>query len=204
LVGAVPTSGVSNLQIYVIIYLEVRMSGKNVVEFRQRRKKWAVDAFGGKCGICGYNRCIGALDFHHLNPSEKEFSLTASTASRQVFVEELRKCVCLCSNCHREVHSGITFIPDNITRFDESFSTKSFPEKSKHPCKQCGRLTNINQTFCSIKCSQQSREIVNWPDNGELQKLVLENGYRATGRMFGVSDNAVRKRLNRSNKNNGM
>jgi hypothetical protein len=65
-------------------------------------------------------------------------------------------------------------------------------------------LTNINQTFCSIKCSQQSREIANWPDNGELQKLVLENGYRATGRMFGVSDNAVRKRLNRSNKNNGM
>jgi hypothetical protein len=180
------------------------MSGKNVVEFRQRRKKWAVDAFGGKCGICGYSRCFEALDFHHLNSSEKKFSLTASTVSRQVFVEELKKCACLCSNCHREVHSGITLVPDNITKFDESFLFKPLPEKPKHPCKQCGKLTNINQTFCSVKCSQQSREIVNWPDTQELQKLVLENGYSATGRMFGVSDNAVRKRLTRSNRNHGM
>jgi len=183
--------------------LEVRVAGKQVVEFRQRRKKWAVDAFGGKCGICGYNKCVEALDFHHIDPNKKDFPITASTVNRQVFVEELRKCVCLCSNCHREVHSGVTTIPDNITKFDEVFSTKPLPEKPKHPCKQCGKLTNINQIFCSVKCSQQSRETITWPDIQELQKLVLENGYSATGRMFGVSDNAVRKRLNRYSKING-
>ena len=37
------------------------MSGKAVVQFRQRRKRWAVDAFGGKCGICGYDKCVEAL-----------------------------------------------------------------------------------------------------------------------------------------------
>ena len=80
------------------------MSSKAVVQFRQRRKKWAVEAFGGKCGICGYDKCVEALEFHHLDPSQKEFTLTASVANRQVFVEELKKCVCLCSNCHRKLH----------------------------------------------------------------------------------------------------
>jgi hypothetical protein len=171
------------------------MSSKAVVQFRQRRKKWAVEAFGGKCGICGYNKCVEALEFHHLDPSQKEFTLTASVANRQVFVEELKKCVCLCSNCHREVHSGIAKIPDNMLKFDESFKNKPLPEKPKHPCKECGKLTTITQTFCSVKCSSKNREVADWPSNQELQKLVLENGYSATGRMFGVSDNAVRKRL---------
>ena len=49
------------------------MSGKAVVQFRQRRKRWAVDAFGGKCGICGYDKCVEALEFHHLDPSPKRF-----------------------------------------------------------------------------------------------------------------------------------
>jgi hypothetical protein len=174
------------------------MSGKNVVEFRRRRKKWAVQAFGGKCGICEYNRCIEALDFHHLDPNKKDFSPSASTKNKQTFIEELRKCVCLCSNCHREVHFNIVEIPYNIIRFDESFSNIPFPEKPKHPCKECGKLTNITQIFCSVKCSSKNKEIVDWPTNQELQKLVNEKGYSATGRIFGVSDNAVRKRLNRS------
>ena len=177
--------------------LEVRMSSKAVVQFLQRRKKWAVEAFGGKCGICGYNKCIEALEFHHLDPSQKEFTLTASVANRQVFVEELKKCVCLCSNCHREVHSGVTNIPENVLKFDESFTVKPLPEKPKHPCKECGKLTTITQTFCSVKCSRKNREVVDWPSNQELQELVFKNGYSATSRMFGVSDNAVRKRLNR-------
>ena len=174
------------------------MSGKNVVEFRQRRKRWAVEAFGGKCGICGYDKCVEALEFHHIDPNQKDFTPSASVANRQVFVEELRKCVCICSNCHREVHAGITNIPNEILKFDESFSTKPFPEKPKHPCKECGKMTNINQKFCSVKCSTKSREVADWPSNEELKILVSKNGYSATGRIFGVSDNAVRKRLNRS------
>lgn len=171
------------------------MSGKNVVQFRQRRKKWAVEAFGGKCGICGYDKCVEGLEFHHIDPTQKDFSPSASTASREIYVEELRKCVCICSNCHREVHAGITPIPTNILKFDESFSTKPFPEKPKHPCKECGKQTNINQKFCSVKCSTKNREVADWPSIEDLKILVAKNGYCATGRMFGVSDNSVRKRL---------
>ena len=175
------------------------MSGRRVVEFRQRRKLWAVEAFGGKCGICGYSKCVEALDFHHIDPTIKEFAPSASTASREVYVEELRKCVCVCSNCHREIHAGITSIPDDVTRFNEEYAEKQIPEKPKHSCKQCGKQISISQKFCSFKCSNKSREVINWPSVEELQKLILENGYRGTGRLFGVSDNAVRKRMQRGN-----
>ena len=171
------------------------MSGKRVVEFRQRRKQWAVEAFGGKCGICGYDKCVEALEFHHINPNEKDFSPSASVANREVYVGELRKCVCVCSNCHREVHAGITSIPSNIDRFNENFYLKPLPEKPKHPCKQCGKLTNTKNIFCSVKCSSKNRETIEWPTDEQLKVLVEKNGYTATGRIFGVSDNAVRKRL---------
>lgn len=173
------------------------MSGKKVVQFRQRRKLWAVEAFGSKCGICGYYKCVEALEFHHTDPTVKEFATSASTVSRERFINELRKCICVCSNCHREIHAGITLVPDSITRFNEEYTEKQIPEKTKHPCKQCGKSISTGQKFCSLKCSQKSKEIVNWPSITELQRLVMENGYTGTGRLFGVSDNAVRKRIQR-------
>lgn len=44
-----------------------------VKKFRKQNKKRAVEYKGGKCGKCGYKKCISALDFHHLNPAEKTF-----------------------------------------------------------------------------------------------------------------------------------
>ncbi|EMF5533952.1 hypothetical protein ACXYJ3_001485 [Escherichia coli] len=63
-----------------------------------------------ECSICGYNRCKQALDFHHTNPEEKEYSIArfrTSRRNREVVIAELKKCVLLCSNCHREVHAGL-------------------------------------------------------------------------------------------------
>ena len=86
------------------------MSGKAVVQFRQRRKRWAVDAFGGKCGICGYNKCVEALEFHHLDPNEKDFQLGRRGMHRhdtnwEKVKIELDKCILVCANCHRELHN---------------------------------------------------------------------------------------------------
>lgn len=62
---------------------------------------------GGKCAICGYNRCLLALEFHHLDPLEKDFSISSRMTSWKAIVKELDKCVLLCANCHREVHDGL-------------------------------------------------------------------------------------------------
>lgn len=77
--------------------------------FKRRRreaKKRAVEYFGGSCKHCGYNRCIQALEFHHLDPNEKDFALSDSfrTGAIKDVKEELDKCILLCSNCHREEH----------------------------------------------------------------------------------------------------
>ena len=89
--------------------LEMNKKKKNKNSVSQRRKKikkMSVDYKGGKCIICGYNRCLGALEFHHLNPNEKDFGISASgtTKSWEKIKSELDKCICVCSNCHREIY----------------------------------------------------------------------------------------------------
>lgn len=74
---------------------------------RQNIKKKAIDFLGGKCIICGYNRCERALHFHHVNPKEKEFMISRYSRNWERVIEELKKCVLLCSNCHAEVESGL-------------------------------------------------------------------------------------------------
>ena len=46
------------------------------------------------------------LDFHHLDPSEKEFNLTQSSFSWNRLKKEIEKCIVICSNCHRKLHAG--------------------------------------------------------------------------------------------------
>jgi len=68
----------------------------------------AVEYKGGQCGACGYDRCIEALEFHHIDSTLKDFSVSGSgcTRSWKRVREELDKCVMLCANCHREIHAN--------------------------------------------------------------------------------------------------
>ena len=74
-----------------------------------QRKLDCIKYKGGKCSICGYNKYYGALEFHHLDPNEKEFGVGEKgyTRSWEKVKQELDKCVLLCSNCHKEVHAGL-------------------------------------------------------------------------------------------------
>lgn len=82
---------------------------KAVAKRRKKIRKMVVEYLGGKCQVCGYNRCIAALDFHHLDESKKKFGLSQRGMTRSWVKtrKELDKCVLLCSNCHRELHAGI-------------------------------------------------------------------------------------------------
>lgn len=64
---------------------------------------------GGKCELCGYNKTECALQFHHINPEEKEFSLSHInlnnfTVTMNDLKKEVDKCQLLCANCHFEQH----------------------------------------------------------------------------------------------------
>ncbi len=85
---------------------------RNKYHVDRRRKMLKIKALeykGKKCGICGYSKCIAALEFHHLDPSQKEFQIGAgNTMSWSRLEAELDKCTLLCANCHREVHARVS------------------------------------------------------------------------------------------------
>jgi len=89
--------------------LESQPSYFYVKKARLKKKERAIAYLGGKCCICGYNKCPRSLDFHHKNPDEKDFCISKNTNKAwATIVKELDKCVILCRNCHGEVHAGIT------------------------------------------------------------------------------------------------
>lgn len=74
---------------------------------RRKIKLMAIEYKGGKCSKCGYDKCPDALDFHHVDESQKEFNLSHNGHCRswETIKKELDKCILVCSNCHREIHA---------------------------------------------------------------------------------------------------
>ena len=81
---------------------------RNVIFWRQKVKQKSVEYKGGCCEICGYSKCISALEFHHKDPNEKDFSISGKSISWDRIKKEIDKCILVCSNCHREIHSGLS------------------------------------------------------------------------------------------------
>lgn len=81
---------------------------ERVAEWRRRAKARLVEEAGGCCEICGYDRCLAALQFHHRDPKKKSFalSLRGVTRSMDKLREEAAKCALLCANCHAAVEVG--------------------------------------------------------------------------------------------------
>jgi len=74
-------------------------------KYRLHQKQQAVDYKGGKCQVCGYNKYLGALEFHHINPEEKQHGIGVLMRHQWGEIKsELDKCILVCSNCHKEIH----------------------------------------------------------------------------------------------------
>lgn len=99
---------------------------------RDKVKVLAVAYKGGKCQCCGYNNYVGALEFHHVNPEEKDFGVGSKgyTRSWDTVKKELDKCVLVCSNCHKEIHASIRECPELIKGDDNAVkqAEKEFEE----------------------------------------------------------------------------
>ena len=89
----------------------VRCRSEAVSDRRRRVKERLVAEAGGSCRICGYDRCVAALQFHHVDPTTKRFTVTARRISWDVVAAEAAKCVLLCANCHAEVEAGFVAVP---------------------------------------------------------------------------------------------
>ena len=84
-------------------------TSKSPNEFYNRRGKIGGSVYCKPCTnaqTCGYSKCLGALEFHHLDPSQKDFEIGGLKlhAWSDVVKRELDKCILVCSNCHKEIH----------------------------------------------------------------------------------------------------
>lgn len=86
------------------------MSHSQVVSIKRRAiKHRLIQEHSGKCLKCGYTKCEKALEFHYLDPTQKDFGLSAKSLSRDMNIlrKEASKCIVLCANCHAEEHDRL-------------------------------------------------------------------------------------------------
>lgn len=77
-----------------------------VAKRRRKVRLMAIQHLGGKCIRCGYSKYAEVLEFHHRDPSQKDFNVSLKGHSRswERVKREIEKCDLLCANCHREKH----------------------------------------------------------------------------------------------------
>lgn len=177
------------------------MSYTNIKNFRTRLKERGVYVLGGKCQICGYDKAITALEYHHVNPEEKEMSF-GNNANRSWADtrKELKKCILLCANCHREVHAGLIPLETLQPSFSEERALeidKLVDELKTHKifyCKICGKEVYRGSERCP-ECAAKARRKTERPSKDELEKLLIENNgnFSKVSKIFSISDNGLRK-----------
>lgn len=167
------------------------MSAESVTLARQKRKKELVEIMGGKCILCGYNKCIAALEFHHINKKEKEYGLSNGNChSWEEDIKELKKCALVCSNCHKEIE---VFNLETYCSFDEEKFQEINKQKqnTEYKCQRCGAEITRGARFCHNCWTFLNRKIER-PSREELKDLIRANTFTIVGKMFNVADNTIR------------
>ena len=165
---------------------------------RIRRKHDIVYVMGGKCAVCGYNKCESALEVHHLNPKTKTLMVSQALGRNwKKTRSELKKCILLCANCHREIHAGVSKMPTKST-FSETRAQEideklqKIKEKRLYHCKCCGATITREAERCK-KCSAEHKHRFERPPREEFKALVRTYPLLRVASMFGVTENAIKK-----------
>lgn len=177
-------------------------NSQNVINFVKRRKANLIKVFHSKCCICGFSAFQEALDFHHVNPEEKEFGIGTEAITKALDKQllEMKKCILVCANCHRGIHAGLISIPDNYEHFyDDAIAKELLIELDmvkhgqKHYCKRCGKLISSNKADYCIDCGHLIQRHVDRPSREELKDLIRTTPFTQIATKYGVSDNTIRK-----------
>ena len=148
---------------------------------------------------------MNALEMHHLDPKTKEVtlgSIMAHPIAWSRIIKELRKCVMVCSNHHKEIHNGITKVPINAPRFNEEYAEKNFRRESWNNCPICNILKPPYKITCSRYCAAMKARTVKW-DDALMERMRAEgNGWEDIADYFGVTNGAVRKRYKKIQRDN--
>ena len=182
-------------------YMKKKTNSQAVSDYRRNRKLNLITACGNKCCICGYSKAVSALEFHHIDPSKKEFGIASNGTCHNIQkdIAEIRKCALVCSNCHREIHEEMFSIDDlyKYQYFDEEFITQLLTPSKRSQirfCSECGAKIHWDNEsgLCEI-CVRKKTRKVERPNREEMKELLQKHSFVELGRIFGVSDNSIRK-----------
>lgn len=172
---------------------------ENVSNYRRRRKQNLIQVLGGKCQICGFDLFADALEFHHEDPTKKDYGLASKGTCHDIETDlnEVKKCFLLCANCHRGVHNGYYDAPTEHI-FDEELAQKLIDERNE---KMTAKLNYCVDCRCQIDsaaircpaCAAKARRVCERPSREELKRLIRTTPFTQIGKQFGVGDNSVRK-----------
>lgn len=163
-----------------------------------KRKKEIIELKGGKCCLCGYNKNYAALEFHHLDSLEKDFSLDSRRLSNTTvdkILKELEKCILVCSNCHKELHypdleiENINFLLENFKTNNKSIFSSKYKVSS---CKECNVEFKYikGKKFCSNECqwNNHKKQYLNYPSYKEvIEKYEELNSWEKVSNYFNLT-----------------
>lgn len=76
---------------------------------RQNFKEEIIQKYNSKCSVCEKELPSCVFEFHHLNPSEKEYNVSTLIQyykNKERAYNEIKKCIMVCANCHKIIHNG--------------------------------------------------------------------------------------------------
>ena len=184
-------------------------NGKDIINYRRRRKSNLIQVCGGKCCICGYDKTNSALEFHHINPDEKKYGIAQGNChDLEKDLEEVRKCILVCANCHREIHDGL-YKEEQLKQlqiYNEEIANKLRQDKLKlqtktiYTCASCGKeITRYSKSGLCEECVRKASRVVERPTREELKQLIRNKPFTQIGQMYGVSDKAITKWCKKEN-----
>lgn len=179
--------------------MSISKNSQAVSDYRRNRKLNLIRVCGNKCNLCGYQKNVAALEFHHINPELKNYGIATNGNCHNIHkdLEEVKKCILVCANCHREIHSGNYTMEELYEHriYDEQIEAElTFIKKDNLFCKQCGSVITYSSSsgYCET-CYHLSTRKCERPDRETLKHLIQILPFVQIGKQYGVSDNAVKK-----------
>ena len=181
-------------------------NSKDVSNFRIRRKENLIRVLGSACCLCGYNECIGALEFHHIESENKSYQLSSGNChSLKDDLEEAKKCLLVCANCHREIHLSDKYADIDLWKYqiyNNDFANQLlYKELKELKCSKCGKeITRYSKSGMCPSCVQLGKRLVQErPDREKLKGLIRTMPFTQIANLYNCSDNAVRKWCDKEN-----